>query len=70
LTLPRLNRRPAHDETAAHASLPASFLDERAASVPPERILRLDIAHEPPDYSGCIPASLAHIAELPSERIP
>src|SRR3990172_3820308 len=63
LTLPRLNRRSAHDETAADASLPASFLDDWPASVSSERILRLDVTHGPPDYSGRIPVILAHIAE-------
>jgi deoxyadenosine/deoxycytidine kinase len=56
--------------TAADASLLASFLDEWLASVPPERILRLDVTHEPRVYSNCIPVIIARIAELPSGRKP
>jgi deoxyadenosine/deoxycytidine kinase len=47
--------------SAADASLLASFLDEWLDAVPPERILRLDVTHEPTDYSGCIPVILARI---------
>jgi deoxyadenosine/deoxycytidine kinase len=50
--------------TAADASLLASLLDEWLAPVPRERILRLDVTHELPDYGGCIPDILSRIAEL------
>jgi deoxyadenosine/deoxycytidine kinase len=50
--------------TAADASLLASLLDEWQATAPRERILRLDVTHELPDYGGCIPDILSRIDEL------
>jgi deoxyadenosine/deoxycytidine kinase len=50
--------------TAADASRLGRFLEEWQVTVPRERILRLDVTHELPDYGGCIPDILSRIAEL------
>jgi deoxyadenosine/deoxycytidine kinase len=50
--------------SAADASLLASFLDEWQATVPRERILRLDVTDEPSDFSRCIPVILTQIEAL------
>ncbi|RJP49083.1 MAG: hypothetical protein C4583_13150 [Anaerolineaceae bacterium] len=50
--------------SAADASLLASFLDEWLATVPRERILRLDVTNEPENFSQCIPSVLARLTPL------
>lgn len=47
--------------SAADASLLGMFLDEWLATVACERILRLDVTREPPDFSQSIPVILARI---------
>lgn len=50
--------------SAADASLLASFLEEWLKTVPPEKILRLDVTDETTDFNRCIPLILARIAKL------
>jgi deoxyadenosine/deoxycytidine kinase len=50
--------------SAADASRLASFLDEWLDTVPPVRILRLDVTDEPADFSRCIPVILARVDRL------
>ena len=47
--------------SAADASLLGTFLEEWQATVPRERVLRLDVTREPLDFSQCIPVILARI---------
>jgi len=47
--------------TAADASLLASFLDEWLVSIPPARILHMDVTNEQSDYRGCVPVILDRI---------
>ena len=49
---------------AADASLLGTFIEEWQATVPRERVLRLDVTREPPDFSQCIPVILARIHSL------
>jgi deoxyadenosine/deoxycytidine kinase len=50
--------------SAADASLLAKFLAEWLDTVPPERILRLDVTNELHEFGGCIPVILARIDGL------
>lgn len=50
--------------TTADASLLASFIEEWLACIPPDRLLHLDVTHEPPDYGGCVQDVLARIENL------
>lgn len=47
--------------SAADASLLETFIEQWQATVPRERVLRLDVTREPPDFSQCIPVILARI---------
>jgi FMN-dependent NADH-azoreductase len=38
-----------------------TFIEEWRAAVPRERILRLDVTRETPDFSQCVPIILARI---------
>ena len=47
--------------SASDASMLATFLDEWLISIPPKRILHVDVTHESADFSGCIHTVLARI---------
>jgi deoxyadenosine/deoxycytidine kinase len=47
--------------SAADASLLETFIEEWQATVPRERVLRLDVTRETPDFSQSIPIILAQI---------
>jgi deoxyadenosine/deoxycytidine kinase len=50
--------------SAADASLLETYLNKWLATIPRERILRLDVTDEPSDFSQCISAILARIDAL------
>ncbi len=47
--------------SASDASMLASFVNEWLISIPPKRILHMDVTHKSADFSSCIPTILARI---------
>jgi deoxyadenosine/deoxycytidine kinase len=50
--------------SAADASLLATYLDDWLSAVPTDHLLRLDVTHEPTNYSASLPLILAWIEKL------